>query len=65
MFRCKMGYSINEDGTPPDRCNSDGKFYRLKQSSINATYAHQQKAENQQELMRVTIDALKYYRDNY
>lgn len=92
MYRCQMGYSINEDGTPPDRCNSDGKFfikhckecrnynqeydlieqaiesakcriYRLKMSSNNTTYAHQQKALNQQELMRVTIDALEYYRD--
>jgi predicted ATP-dependent serine protease len=92
MYRCYLGYPINDDGTPPDRCNNDGKYYikqckecgnynheydlieqaiesakcriyRLKMSSEDTTYAHQQKAENQQELMRITIDALEYYKN--
>ncbi len=26
MCRCRMGYLINEDGTPPVRCHNDAKF---------------------------------------
>jgi hypothetical protein len=40
------------------------RIYRLKQNE-GSTLAHQQKAKNQQELMRITIRALEFYRDNY
>ena len=39
------------------------RIYRLKQTEGN-TLAHQKKAENQQELMKITIKALEFYRDN-
>lgn len=92
MFQCNMGYTISENGTPPDRCNSENKYYithckecnnynknfdlinqaiesakcriyRLKLNSGNS-YAHQEKSKNQQELMKITIDALEYYKNN-
>lgn len=39
------------------------RIYRLKQNEGN-TLAHQKKAKNQQELMKITIKALEYYRAN-
>ena len=38
------------------------RIYRLKQNE-GSTLTHQKKAKNQQELMKITIKALKYYRD--
>jgi hypothetical protein len=38
------------------------RIYRLKQHG-DATIAHQKKAENQQELMRITIKALELYKN--
>ena len=38
------------------------RIYRLKQNK-GSTLAHQKKAKNQQELMKITIKALEYYRD--
>lgn len=38
------------------------RIYRLKYPGAN-TLAHQKKAENQQELMKITIKALEFYRD--
>ena len=91
MNRCNMGYELQDNLVPPDRCNSDGhpdsckdcrnynteydlveraiesakcRIYRLKANS-GSTEAHQKKAENQQELMEVTIRALEFYRDEY
>ena len=40
------------------------RIYRLKANS-GSTEAHQKKAENQQELMEITIRALEFYRDEY
>lgn len=40
------------------------RIYRLKQNE-GSTLAHQKKAKNQQELMKITIKALEYYRDEY
>ena len=91
MNRCKLGYELKEDLTPPERCHSDIKFdissckecknynheydlinqaiesaqcriYRLKVNE-GSTLAHQMKAKNQQELMKITIKALEFYRD--
>ena len=91
MNRCNMGYELQKDLVPPDRCHSDShpdsckdcwnynteydlveraiesakcRIYRLKANS-GSTEAHQKKAENQQELMEVTIRALEFYRDEY
>lgn len=38
------------------------RIYRLKQN-YGDTLAHQTKAKNQQELMKITIKALEFYRD--
>lgn len=38
------------------------RIYRLKQNE-GSTLAHQTKAKNQQELMKITIKALEFYRD--
>lgn len=40
------------------------RIYRLK-ANPGSTEAHQKKAENQQELMEITIRALEFYRDEY
>ena len=91
MNRCSMGYELQNDLVPPDRCHSDSRpdsckdcrnynkeydlieraiesakcrIYRLKANS-GSTEAHQKKAENQHELMEVTIRALEFYRDEY
>lgn len=40
------------------------RIYRLKATSDGATYAHQHKASCQQDLMKITVKALEYYRDN-
>ena len=40
------------------------RMYRLKANS-GSTEVHQKKAENQQELMEITIRALEFYRDEY
>lgn len=91
MYRCGMGYAIEEDYSPPLRCHNQNKYdypnckhcpcynheydlinqaiesakcriYRLK-ANEGSTLAHQIKAKNQQELMKITIKALEYYRD--
>lgn len=86
-----MGYELQNDLVPPDRCHSDShpasckdcrnynkeyvlieraiesakcRIYRLKANS-GSTEAHQKKAENQQELMEITIRALEFYKDEY
>ena len=91
MYRCGMGYEVQDDLIPPERCNFDGhpdsckdcrnynmeydlveraiesakcRIYRLKANS-GSTEAHQKKAENQHELMEITIKALEFYRDEY
>lgn len=38
------------------------RIYRLKQNE-GSTLAHQKKSKNQQGLMKITIKALEYYRD--
>lgn len=40
------------------------RIYRLMKQNEGSTFAHQEKAKNQQELMKITIKALEYYRDN-
>ena len=94
MRRCEMGYEIQEDLIPPERCHcynidvpyenwkdchnynkeydlieraiesAKCRIYRLKANS-GSTEIHQKKAENQQELMEITIRALEFYRDEY
>ena len=39
------------------------RIYRLEQN-CGTTKPHQTKVKNQQELMRITIKALEFYRDN-
>lgn len=53
-------YDLIERAIESAKC----RIYRLKANSGN-TEAHQKKAENQQELMEVTIRALEFYRDEY
>ena len=91
MNRCNMGYELQKDLVPPDRCHYDShpvsckdcrnynKEYDLIERAIESakcwiywlkanygnTETHQKKAENQQELMEVTIRALEFYRDEY
>lgn len=89
MRICNMGYEVEEDLIPPDRCHCDDhpdscedcynynkeyglinraiesakcRIYRLK-ANHGSTETHQKKAENQQELMEITIRALEFYRD--
>ena len=38
------------------------RIYRLKQNP-GSTFTHQKKAQNQIELMKITIEALKFYRE--
>lgn len=52
-------YDLIEQAIESARC----RIYRLKQNS-GSTLMHQKKAESQQELMKLTIKALEYYRDN-
>ena len=40
------------------------RIYRLK-ANFGSTEVHQKKSENQQELMKITIKALEFYRDEY
>ena len=51
-------YDLIEQAIESAKC----RIYRLKQNE-GTTLAHQKKAKNQQELMKVTIKALEYYRD--
>lgn len=51
-------YDLIEQAIESAKC----RIYRLKQNSGN-TLAHQKKAEHQRELMKITINALEYYRD--
>lgn len=51
-------YDLIEKAIESAKC----RIYRLK-SNEGSTLAHQMKAKNQQELMKVTIKALEYYRD--
>ena len=94
MDRCKLGYVVEEDLIPKDKCHYDDakinvssckdcehynheydlinqaiesakcRIYRLKQNE-GSTLAHQMKAKNQQELMKITIKALEFYRDKF
>ena len=52
-------YDLINQAIESARC----RIYRLKQNE-GSTLAHQMKAKNQQELMKVTIKALEFYRDN-
>lgn len=51
-------YDLIEQAIESARC----RIYRLKQNKGN-TLAHQKKAKHQQDLMKITIKALEYYRD--
>lgn len=51
-------YDLIEQAIESARC----RIYRLKQNEGN-TLAHQKKAEHQRDLMKITIKALEYYRD--
>ena len=51
-------YDLIEQAIESARC----RIYRLKQNKGN-TLAHQKKAKHQQNLMKITIKALEYYRD--
>ena len=53
-------YDLIEQAIESAKC----RIYRLKANS-GSTEAHQKKAENQQELMEITIRALEFYRDEY
>ena len=53
-------YDLIERAIESAKC----RIYRLK-ASLGSTEAHQKKAENQQELMEITIRALEFYRDEY
>lgn len=52
-------YDLIEQAIESAKC----RIYRLKQNQGN-TLAHQRKAGHQRELMKITIKALEYYRDN-
>ena len=62
---CKECKNYNKEYDLIDRAieSAQCRIYRLKQNE-GSTLAHQIKAKNQQELMLITIKALKYYRDN-
>lgn len=51
-------YDLIEQAIESARC----RIYRLKQNEGN-TLAHQKKAEHQRDLLKITIKALEYYRD--
>ena len=53
-------YDLIERAIEPARC----RIYRVKQNK-GSTLTHQIRVKNQIELMKVTIKALEYYRDNY
>lgn len=53
-------YDFIEQAIESAKC----RIYRLKANS-GSTKAYQKKAENQQELMEITIKALEFYRDEY
>ena len=63
---CENCYNYNKEYNLINRAIESAKcrIYRLKANSGN-TEAHQKKAENQQELMEITIRALEFYRDEY
>ena len=58
-------YFLNEVDSAIKKAIESAKcrIYRLKQNE-GSTLAHQKKAKNQQELMKITIKALEYYRDD-
>lgn len=53
-------YDLVERAIESAKC----RIYRLKVNS-GSTEVHQKKAENQQELMEITIKALEFYRNEY
>lgn len=61
---CKFcpGYNYEYDLINQAIESAKCRIYRLKQNE-GSTLAHQKKAKNQQELMKITIKALEYYRD--
>ena len=63
---CKDCRNYNKEYDLIERAIESAKcrIYRLKANS-GSTEAHQKKAENQQELMKITIKALEFYRDEY
>lgn len=52
-------YDIIDQAIESAKC----RIYRLK-ANRGESFAHQKKAENQIQLMNVTIAALKYYKEN-
>lgn len=63
---CKDCRNYNKEYDLIERAIESAKcrIYRLKANS-SSTEAHQKKAENQRELMEITIKALEFYRDEY
>ena len=63
---CKDCRNYNKEYDLIERAIESAKcrIYWLKANSGN-TETHQKKAENQQELMEITIKALEFYRDEY
>lgn len=61
---CKECSSYNHEYVLIEQAIESAKcrIYRLKQNEDN-TLAHQKKAKHQQELMKITVKALEYYRD--
>lgn len=51
-------YDLIEQAIESAKC----RIYRLKQNE-GSTLAHQKKVEHQKEMMKITIKALEYYRD--
>ena len=51
-------YDLIEQAIESAKC----RIYRLKQNE-GSTLAHQKKAKHQRKLMKITIKALEYYRD--
>ena len=63
---CKDCRNYNKEYDLIERAIESAKcrIYLLNANSGN-TETHQKKAENQQELMEITIKALEFYRDEY
>ena len=72
MARCEMGYELQDDLVPPQRCHCyNGDFgsyesckdchnYYEEDDLINHAIEY---AKNQKEIMDVMIKALEFYRD--
>lgn len=61
---CKECHNYNKEWDLINQAieSANCKIYRLKRNS-EGIFAHQKKAENQIELMKITIRALEYYRE--